>query len=267
MIFSEIFKNFEIRDTSFLFYKYEPYKEFNEEFKRLPFDLGILETFIRDKLKNIKADSTYYGLELESDIFVDNKKFKLLFELIPNYKPKSYDLKIDILGNGYAEILEDLDNYYPEFRKVMLENIKNYNEKLDKGKLSGLQIEKAIMSEYNQEVHDIDTWNMFYSKNPSDIIVHISSEDKKIKERLIYGNKNKFAQRLNMLQPYIIKFAEYAKEANVEISQGSIAILPKNKKAMGDFMGKLRKKINLAVEKAYLNKSDYEEKLSEAFLD
>src|SRR3990167_575456 len=108
-IFSTLFDNFKIEKNSILIYKYDPLPELNEnDFIRQPYEFGLLETTIRRKIDGLSKESIYLGFELESTFNIQNKNFTLIFTLLPSYKQKHYDIKIEIVPNGYAEILEDL---------------------------------------------------------------------------------------------------------------------------------------------------------------
>lgn len=267
-LFSEIFKNMKVEKNSILIYKYEPLPELNEDFERKPYEFGLLESFIRNKIDSLGRESNRIGLEIESMLYIENKRFNLKFNLIPSYRGLHYDIKIEIVPNGYAEIFEDLEDYYPNLRKVILGNIKDYNKEVEfKKNTELLTVRRVVMSDYSDELHNIDKWRLFYSKDPSELIIHISSNSPELDERLMYANKKKFADSLNEFEPFIWRVAQYAKEANVELAGGSVCVIPENEEAMKNFVQKLREKIKTVAMQIYPTKEEYENKLEKTFSD
>lgn len=123
------------------------------------------------------------------------------------------------------------------------------------------------MSEHNKEYHSIDNWAFFYSKEPEELINNLSYGNKELSERLSYANRAKFAEVLKNLNQFVIKMFEYAKESNVVIKEGSLALIPENPKSMQKFVDKLRGKVSEAARKMYPNEKEVQNYLETIFSD
>jgi len=266
-IFDDLFKSINVKNINIAFYKDYPIPELNKDFKRVKFEFGLLESYFRNKLKELEEESIKAGFEIEADLFLGDKNFKLIYELFPRNKSKYYDIRIGLLPNGYVEDLEDIEEFYPNFREYLFKRIINYNDvELKKDKHLFL-IKRALISDHKKEFHSIDEWSFFYSKEPEELINNLSYGDKEIRERLLYANRDKFAEFLKNLNEFILKMYDYAEESQVIIKNGSIALIPKNQNSMKDFVGKLREKVGMSVKSVYPNKEDLEKQVRKIFSD
>lgn len=268
-LFSEMLSglnNLHKQNTKCLFYKYLPLQELNDNFEKTDFEFGLLENY-KEKLISLKEETANYGFEITSEIRLDNKKFNLIFRLLPRTNPYPYDIVIEILDNGYAYTLEDLEQYYPQFRRTILERIKFHNHSSVPQDRTLLHIQRAFMSDFTEDLDNLDEWRLMYSRNPQEFIIYITNTSEELTDRLKIANKTKFANSINNLNSFYLKSAQYAKEAQVEIFDGSLCILPKDENAMKEFVTKLREKIDVAAKNIYMTEEEYEEKLEEAFVD
>lgn len=251
--------------SNIAFYQDFPLQELNHEFKRISFDFGILESSFRKKLLELKDNSISAGFEIESNITIENKKFLIIFNLLPRNRSKYYDIKIDILPNGYACSFEDLEKFYKELRTKILDNILEYNKQVQTKEKHIFCIRRAIMKEHKKEFHNIDDWIFFYSKEPEEFINHISYGNEELKERLSFANRQKFAESLTNLNLFVYKLFEYAKESQVKVIEGSIAIIPKDKNSMKQFINKMRNKVSLVAKENYPTKEEFNNKSKNIF--
>lgn len=264
-LFHDLLLSIPKNKSNIVFYEDMPLQEFNKDFKRIEFDFGLLESVFRDKLQQLGSSSLRAGFEIESNIKIRNKNFTLVFNFLPRNRSKYYDIRIEILSNGYANIFEDLERFYPKFRKYILERIRFYNEKAMKTNKKLFTINKAVMSDHKKEFHNIDSWRFFYSKEPENFIINLYYGNKDLQERLLYANRDKFAEELKNLNKFTFTVIEYAKEAQVELKEGSIAIIPKNEESMKIFIEKLREKVASAAKKIYPTKEEVQRSLESVF--
>jgi len=268
VIFDELFRAMNVKKVNISFYKDYPFPELNKDFEKIKYEFGLLESSFKGKLQKLGIESGRAGFEIEANLIIGDKNFKLLYELFPRNKSRSYDVRIGILSNGYVEDFEDLEEFYPNLRKYILERILKYNDDVDHKKNKNLfLIKRALMSDHKKEYHDVDEWSFFYSKEPEDFINNLSYGNKEIRDRLLYANREKFAEFLKNMNQFIIKMYDYAEQSKVIIKDGSISIIPKNQKSMKQFVGKLREKIGESVEKIYPNEKELEEKIKNIFSD
>jgi len=267
-IFDILFKALKVRNANIVFYENYPVPELNKDFKRVKFEFGLLESSFRKKIKELGFNSLIAGFEIEADLILDDKKFKLIYELFPRNKSQSYDLRIGILDNGYADDLEDIEKFYPQLRHYIFERILKYNEEVESKKNNNLfSIRRALISDHKKEFHNIDEWSFFYSKQPEDFINNLSYGNKEIRERLLYANRDKFAEFLKNMNQFVMKMYDYAEQSEVLIKEGSIAIIPKDQKSMKQFIGKLRNKVGMSIKKVYPNEAELERDLKKIFID
>jgi hypothetical protein len=264
-IFDILLANLKKGNINILFYKDFPLQELNNDFKRVDFSLGILESSFRKKLLELKGDSISAGFEIQSEIIMEKKKFNLIFELLPRNRSGYYDIKIDIVPNVYAYNLEDLEEFSKELRMNIFNRIVIYNKESSKNSKHLFSIKRAVMSDHNKEFHNIDSWKFFYSKEPEEFINHISYGDRELKERLSFANRQKFAEIISNMNLFVYKLFEYAKESQVKVKEGSIAIIPKNQDSMKQFIGKMRNKISLVAKENYPNKKEFNDRLQKLF--
>lgn len=265
-IFDDLFRSIDIRDSSILFYQDFPVKELNKDFERIKFSFGLLESSFRRKIKDLGLESYRVGFEIETNLHIKDKKFRLIFELLPRNKSQHYDIRIGILSNGYANDFEDLEKFYPKLREYLFNRIVKYNKQIEHKKNSSIFIiKRALMSEHKKEFHDIDNWFFFYSKELEEFINNLSYGNKEIRERLLFVNRQRFAKFLKNLNQFIYRMFDYAEESKVMIKEGSICIIPENEESMKSFIRKLKEKIDLSVKKVYLNKEQMEKELKEVF--
>ena len=268
-IFDELFRAIKIKNIKIAFYKDYPLPEINKDFKRGDFEVGLLESSFRGKLKELGFESMKAGFEIEADFILNDKKFMLLYELFPRNKSKYHDIRIGLLSNGYAEDLEDVEElFYPKFREYLLKRILQYNDIVEKKRSENLfLIKRALISDHGEEFHSIDKWSFFYSKEPEEFINNLSYGDKEMRERLLYANRDKFAEFLKNLNQFVMKMYDYAEQSKVIIKSGSIAVIPENQKSMEEFVGKLREKVSLSVKGLYPNKEELERNVKKVFSD
>lgn len=268
-IFDELFRAIKIKNIKIAFYKDYPLPEINKDFKRENFEFGLLESSFREKLKKLGLESMKAGFEIEADLILNDKKFMLIYELFPRNKSKYSDIRIGLLSNGYAEDLEDIEElFYPKFREYLLKRILYYNDIAEKKRSENLfLIKRALISDHGKEFHSIDKWSFFYSKEPEEFINNLSYGDKEMRERLLYANRDKFAEFLKNLNQFVMKMYDYAEQSKVIIKSGSIAIIPENQKSMKEFVGKLRDKVSLSVRGLYPNKEELEKNINKVFSD
>ena len=88
-----------------------------------------------------------------------------------------------------------------------------------------------------------------------------------MRERLLYANRDKFAEFLKNLNQFVMKMYDYAEQSKVIIKEGSIAIIPKNQESMKEFVGKLKEKVSLSVKKNYPNEKELERNVTKIFSD
>ncbi len=222
-----LFKSIKIRNRSIVFYKDYPVPELNEDFKRVEFNFGLLESSFR---KRIKEYGMRAGFEIEADL-----------------------------------ILEDIEKFYPKFREYLLQRILHYNNEESKKDKNLFLIRRALISDHKKEFHSIDEWSFFYSKEPEEFINNLSYGNKEIRERLLYANRDKFAEFLKNLNQFVIKMHDYAEQCHILIKDGSIAIIPKDKDSMGEFVRKMREKVGLSIKEVYPNEKDLERKIKTIF--
>ncbi len=267
-IFDELFKAFMVKNISIAFYKDYPLSEVDKDFKRINFDFGLLESSFRGKLKELSIESMRAGFEIEADVILKDKEFRLVYELFPRNKSKYYDIRIGLLPNVYAKDLEDIENFFPKFREYIFEKILQYNNEVELKRHKNLfLIRRALMSDHKKEFHSIEEWNFFYSKEPEELINNLSYGDKDMRERLLYANRDKFAEFLKNLNQFVMKMYDYAEQSKVIIKEGSIAIIPKNQESMKEFVGKLKEKVSLSVKKNYPNEKELERNVTKIFSD
>lgn len=268
-VFDELFKAIKIKNIKIAFYKDYPLPEFNKDFKREDFEFGLLESSFRAKLKDMSIESMRAGFEIEAELVLDkDKKFNLLYELFPRNKSRYYDIRIGLLPNGYAEDIEDIEKkFYPKFREYLLKRIVEYNKISEKKKENLFLIKRALISDHGDEFHSIEKWSFFYSKEPEEFINNLSYGDKEMRERLLYANRDKFAEFLKNLNLFVIKMYDYAEQSNVMIKDGSIAVIPESPESMSEFVGKLREKVGLSVRELYPNKDEIESNVKKVFSD
>ena len=269
-ILDGLFKAIKIKNRSIAFYKDYPLLELNKNFKRIDFDFGLLESSFRKKLQELGFESNRAGFEIEGDIILKDKKFRLIYELLPRNKSKFYDIRIGLLPNGYAEDLEDLESgsFYPKLREYLYEKILQYNKEAESKRSKNLfLIKRALISEHKKEFHNIDEWSFFYSKEPEEFINNLFYGDKDVRERLLYANREKFAEFLRDLNQFIYKMYDYAEKSQIVIKDRSIAIIPKDKESMKEFINKLKEKVALSAKEFYLTKDEMEERAKKIFED
>lgn len=265
-VFHDLFLDMKKQNTSILFYLEEPLQEINPEFKRHDFKFGIIESNFRSRLEKLEQGSIKAGFEIETELSFGKKSFTLVLTLLPRRKSQYYDIKIELLSNSYAHIFEDLEKFYPKLRKYIYERILFYNRKSEKKKKEELfTIKRAIMSDHKKEFHSIEDWRFFYSREPEEFINNLSYGDNELRERLIYANRQKFAEALRKLNQFVLQLFEYAKETQVEIKEGSIAVIPKTDKSMKIFVNKLRKKVIEAAKLNYPTEQELQRNLEKVF--
>lgn len=268
-IFNDFFMSLKKQNIKIAFYKDFPIPELNLDSPQIDFDFGILESSFRGKIKELKNKglSIKAGFELEFDLVIDDKKFRVVFDLLPRYRSKYYDIKIDILSNGYGDIFEDLEKFSKELRLMISNRILEYNKQAQKKENNIFIIKRAIMSDYKKEFHNIGDWRFFYSKEPEEFINYLSYGDKELRERFSFANRQKFAQVLNNLNEFVYKLFEYAKESQVQIKEGSLVVIPKDENSMKEFIGKMKNKIYLVAKETYPTKKELNDKLQKVFAD
>jgi len=265
-IFDELFRSINIKNSNILFYQDFPIQELNKDFERVKFSFGLLESSFRKRIKDLGIESYRAGFEIEADICIKGKKFRLIFELLPRNKSQYYDIRIGILPNGYANDFEDIEKFYPKLREYLFNRIAQYNKQIEHKKNNSIFIiKRALMSEHKKEFHSVSDWFFFYSKEPEEFINNLSYGNKEVRERLLFANRQRFAEFLKNLNQFIYKMFDYAEESKVIIKEGSICIIPKDEESMKSFINKLRDKVNLSVKKVYLNKEEMEKDLKEIF--
>jgi hypothetical protein len=264
-IFDILYSNLKKERVDIVFFRDFPLQELNKDFKRVDFNLGILESSFRKKLLELKEESISAGFQIQAEVLIDKKKFNLIFELLPRSRSGYYDIKVDIVPNGYAYSLEDLEEFFKELRMNIFNRIVAYNKECSKNSKHLFVIRRAVMSDHNKEFHSIDSWKFFYSKEPEEFINHISYGDRELKERLSFANRQKFAEIISNMNLFVYKLFEYAKESQVRVKEGSIAIIPKDQDSMKQFVGKMRNKISLVARGTYPTKKEFNERLQELF--
>ena len=120
------------------------------------------------------------------------------------------------------------------------------------------------MCEDGYEFHGIDKWELFYTKNPSEIINHLSYGHSNLRKRLIIGNIDKFSDVINQSTNYLLKMDEFAQESRVAVESGSIAFIPSSAESMKHFTDKLRKLVTKAAKSVYVLEEDYKKKIESA---
>lgn len=262
-IFDYISKKLIIEDLKIAFFLYEPLKEFNKDFKYKFWSFGILFKEYLKLLQELKyTERNFAGFELIGTFVVKDKTFKFSYTLNPKeYSEKgNFDIRFEILPNLYAEVLEDIEKYTP-IKEVIHQQIKEYNqiEKKD------YPIRKAILSEYEEEYRQIHNWNFFYTIEPISFLKEIFQSSKELKEILEYGEKNKFSRDVFSDEDFILLLDKYSQEYNVGIAGGSITVLPKNKKQMNEFIGKLSGDLLNVASKIYKKPDEVKKIISTSF--
>lgn len=266
--FHDLLLNLKVRESKIAFYEHAPLDELNPNFERKNFSFGILESDYRNRLKKLDDESINAGFLIESKLYVQNRSFDIVFEVYPRSNSQYYDIRIEILSNGYANSFEDLEKYIPSLRKKILDRIRIYNgdvEKKDKSKDRLFLIRKAVMSTFREEFHSIDKWKFFYSKDSSEIVNQLSYGYPELRDRLAFANRDKFARLLDESDNFYFKMAEFAQNAQVEVEGGSIAIIPKDEEAMQQFIFSLRKKVYEAAKELFPKESDSINKVNKIF--
>ena len=152
-ILHDLFININLKKSNIVFYLHEPLQELNKDFKRINFYFGLLESDFRSRLEKLGREAIYSGFELESNVILKDKSFRLIFILLPRNKSLYYDIKIEILSNGYADIFEDLENFYPSLRNYLFERILFYNNRAESNKKPDLFLIKRADLVYNTIIY------------------------------------------------------------------------------------------------------------------
>ena len=124
------------------------YGDPSDQIKCVANDFGIIEKEIRTQLKK-QPNSEYIGLIIKGKIIIDKMIFSYYYELNPKIlsNKENYDIRLEILPNKYAEIFEDLIKFIPNFKDIILDRIKKYND--DSKEI--LTIKRAILSKSGDE--------------------------------------------------------------------------------------------------------------------
>lgn len=269
-IFNEILSSpsskFKVDHSKVVFFEQAPLPEFNKEFEWVDFKFGTLESYFRRKVQ-ASDDSSIVGFQIETRIYLGTKYFTLLYELFPRNRNQYYDIRAEILPNGYAEVFEDIEEHYPDLRRHVLNCIKLHNKNVKQEKFIHIfPIRKAVMSGYSDEFHNIAKWRFLYTQTPEEIIDHLSYGWPELRDRLVVANKSKFAETLHESTSYALKFSEYANIAKVELVAGSLALIPKDAESMNLFVVNLRDKVTQAAKSVYPDKDTYHKNVEDSFL-
>lgn len=169
---------------------------FTGERERIPLALS-LETIKHrfDKVQNKQE----FGIEISSTLNFKEGYVPIVFTLLPYDQNSHYDILLEIVPNARIRKFMDIEAYIPNFRNNLVENIIKYNKIFDDSKNNDglIRINKSFISIEDSVLHNMDNYQLFYSKEPNDLVNELFSfTSEEAKERLTLANRDKLATTL-----------------------------------------------------------------------
>jgi hypothetical protein len=215
---------------------------------------------IANRIASLKRSS--YGVVINGKIYIDSKIFHPFIDILPPNRSQYYDFIIDVYENAYASTLEDLNKYtnlYERIEKIILSYNKEY-----KSNKNLLEIKTAIVSDYFKQYHDIKDWTYFFSKNVEELILLVFFNDKDLKNRLYYANRQRIAKTLFNFDGYRLAIAKAAQTHKVAIKTGSISLSPQKEDAMKGFVNEITQITKKLIKTTNVTKEEQIEKYEKA---
>jgi hypothetical protein len=255
-IFSSLFNFIEKDDKSFTIFENVPFPSITNRYESFNLETGLIE---KTKSITAKIDNST-GFEIKFVGNVENIGISFVYTLLPAKYSFHYDALLEIIPNGYVSKFIEIDRYIPHFRSILEERIKKYNSDKDE---DILHIEKAIISTDGKEIHSFNDYKFFYSRNPENFINELIGISKHLKERLYHADKKRFAKELIGYNTFLLFTSSIANKHSVNVSGGSITIIPENEKNMSNFSTEIVRRLEKVAD-LYPTKEDYRKCLEEA---
>lgn len=254
-ILNVLFNFLDKTDEKFLLFEDFPLPSISNKLNNFTLEIGLL-----DKIKEEINESS--GFELSFNAKINNKFIPFVFTLLPSKYSTHSDMLLEVVPNGFINSFIDVEKYIPNFRSNMKERIKKYN--LDKNK-NTLYIDRAIISVEGKEIHSFDTYKFFYARKPEHLIIEFVSISKKLKNSLLFADKNRFAKEIVNYDKFLLLMDSVASKNAIDISGGSITVVPKGEDNMVEFSSELTDKLEKFVEAVYPTKDEINENLNKIF--
>ena len=256
-ILNELFSFLDKSDKKFLLFEDFPFASISDKLKTFDLEIGML-----NKIKEEINEST--GFELTFSSKIGNKSIPFVFTLLPSKYSTHSDILLEIIPNGFINRFIEVEKYVPNFRSNITGRIKKYNSSKDKKRL---YVDRAIISIEGKEIHSFDEYKFFYARKPEHLIIELVSISKKLKNNLLFADKNRFAKEIVNYDKFLLLMDSVANKNAIDISGGSITVVPKGENNMAEFSSELTEKLEQFVEAVYPTKDEINENLNKIFTD
>lgn len=233
-------------------------------YQLMNFDFGILETEFRNELKNLRGKSQFLGFLIEGSINIEQKSCKFFYELNPQelcLNKEFFDVRLEILPNSYCEIFEDLKNFEPDLKINLQNRIRQYNEEIASGE--EYFVKRAILCKSGDQYENIKNWDYVYSVEPIFLLTRLIESSDELRDRLSYGNKQKFAHSILEDNNFAFLLSKYTQEFNVGVATGSISVIPTDEDSMEKFVTKLTSDLSEVARQVYNREEDVKKRIKE----
>ena len=257
-IFSTIFNFIEKKDLKFTLFEDYPIPSISDKVETFDLNVGLIE-----KINTLRDELRYNsGFEITFDHEINDKIIHFIFTLLPNGEQSvHYDALLEVRPNGYVRTFMDVEKYIPDFRKIVKERTKKYNESKEK---DVLYIDKAIISSDGKEIHSFNFYKFFYSRNAEGLITELIALSKFLKAHLLFADKERFAKEILGFNRFLLLMDTIANKKAISVSGGSITLIPDKTNSMSEFSSEIIKRLETFVEKAYpTTRKKYQEYLDD----
>src|SRR3989344_565151 len=233
----------------------------DESYPLLNYDFGVLETEFRKELTDSQM-APKIGFNIDGIIEVEKKQFRFSYTLHPRilcFNSERFDVRMEIMPNNHAELFEDLTWHIPDLKKRIMERIKEYNSTTSTAEY---EIKRAVMSKAGDEYENIANWDYFYSLDPNYFLTKIIDSNAELKDRLSFGNKQKFAQSILDNQDFAFLLSELSQDNRVSIVSASITIIPETEDSMKLFISEISQKLTIVAKELYKGENEAKQIIS-----